>query len=59
MTAALYIRVSTLNQVERESLKNQQERLVEYCKSVGISSNKIYKDVGISAKDIKRPAPEL
>ncbi|MFH0796324.1 MAG: recombinase family protein [Candidatus Omnitrophota bacterium] len=58
MTAALYIRVSTLNQIERESLKNQEERLVAYCKASNIAEHKVYKDAGVSAKDIKRPALE-
>ncbi len=58
MTAALYVRVSTLNQIERESLSTQESRLKAYCKANNIASYKIYKDAGISAKDIKRPALE-
>lgn len=58
MNAALYVRVSTLDQVERESLKTQEERLIAYCKANAISQYKVYKDAGTSAKDIKRPALE-
>lgn len=58
MKAALYVRVSTLNQIERESLSNQEERLRAYCKANNIPEYKIYKDAGISAKDIRRPALE-
>ena len=58
MTAALYVRVSTLNQVERESLKNQEERLIAHCKANNLAQYKVYKDAGVSAKDIKRPALE-
>lgn len=58
MTAALYVRVSTLNQVERESLKSQEERLIAHCKANNLAEYKVYKDAGVSAKDIKRPALE-
>ena len=58
MKAALYVRVSTLNQIERESLSTQEERLKAYCKANDIQDYKIYKDAGISAKDIRRPALE-
>ena len=54
--AALYIRVSTLQQVDRDSLKTQEERLKAYCKANGIDCYQIYKDAGISAKDTERPA---
>ena len=54
----LYVRVSTLNQVDRDSLKTQEERLKAYCAANGIKEFKIYKDAGLSAKDTKRPALE-
>ena len=55
---ALYIRVSTLNQVDRDSLKTQEERLKAYCTANGIKEFKIYREAGFSAKDTKRPAFE-
>lgn len=58
MKAALYIRVSTTQQVDRDSLKTQEERLKQYCKAREFSVYKLYKDEGISAKDKNRPALE-
>ena len=58
MKAALYVRVSTLQQVDRDSLKTQEERLRSYCKAKEFSAYKVYKDEGISAKDQNRPALE-
>ncbi|MBW2003423.1 MAG: recombinase family protein [Deltaproteobacteria bacterium] len=58
MKAALYIRVSTTQQVDRDSLKTQEERLKQYCKAREFSVHKLYKDEGISAKDKNRPALE-
>lgn len=60
MKAGIYIRVSTTQQIDRDSLKTQEERLRLYCKAQGfeIYKNKPYKDEGISAKDTKRPAFE-
>lgn len=57
-TAALYIRVSTLNQIDRDSLKTQEDRLKAYCAANEITQYKIYRDPGYSAKDTKRPALE-
>jgi len=56
MNAGLYIRVSTLNQVERESLFNQESRLRSYCEAKGYPVYKVYTDAGESGKDQKRPA---
>ena len=55
---ALYIRVSTLNQVDRYSLNTHVERLKDYCSANGIKEFKIYREAGFSAKDTKRPAFE-
>jgi site-specific DNA recombinase len=55
---ALYIRVSTLNQIDKDSLKTQEDRLINFCKANGISEYKVYRDPGYSAKDTKRPALE-
>ncbi|EMS78404.1 recombinase family protein [Desulfotignum phosphitoxidans] len=55
-TAGIYIRVSTMNQVDRDSLTTQQERLISYCKAQGYSNYKIFKDAGCSAKNTDRPS---
>ena len=60
MKVGIYVRVSTTQQIDRDSLKTQEERLRQYCKAHNyeIYKNKVYKDEGISAKDTKRPAFE-
>ncbi|MBN1794239.1 MAG: recombinase family protein [Candidatus Omnitrophica bacterium] len=60
MKAGAYVRVSTTQQIDRDSLRTQEERLRQYCKAQGFElyKNKPYKDEGISAKDTKRPAFE-
>ena len=55
---ALYIRVSTEMQVDKDSLTTQEEQLVDYCKKHGVTQYKIYKDKGFSAKDTNRPELE-
>ena len=54
----LYVRVSTLNQVDKDSLKTQEERLIAYCKANEISKFEVYRDAGFSARDTNRPALE-
>lgn len=57
MRAALYIRVSTDQQVERgDSLEVQQERLEAYVRSKGWEIQGHYTDRGVSARDTNRPA---
>lgn len=56
MTAAIYIRVSTMNQVDRDSLSTQESRLKAYCEAHDIKVYEVYKDAGFSAKDTNRPA---
>lgn len=56
--AGLYIRVSTMNQLDRDSLKTQEDRLIAFCVANGIKQHRLYKDPGFSAKDTKRPALE-
>ncbi len=54
MTAGIYIRVSTEDQArEGFSLGEQQERLEDLCKFKRFNVYKIYKDAGISAKDME------
>lgn len=56
--AAIYIRVSTLDQArEGYSLAAQRRVLEDHCKKMGEEVYKVYADEGISGKDIKhRPA---
>lgn len=55
--AALYIRVSSEEQVEGFSLDAQREALLEYCQREKMDVYKIYMDAGLSGKSIKgRPA---
>jgi len=57
MNAALYIRVSTLQQVDKDSLELQESMLRSYCKTHGHKVVKLFKDAGLSAKkDNFRPA---
>jgi site-specific DNA recombinase len=53
--SALYVRVSTMNQIDRDSLQTQKERLIAYCTANGINEYKIYQDAGVSARDTNRP----
>lgn len=56
-SAGIYIRVSTFDQVREEfSLREQEERLKEFCKFKRYNIYKVYQDAGISAKNDKRPA---
>ena len=56
--AGIYIRVSTEDQArEGFSLGEQEEKLKQLCKYKDYKIHKVYKDAGISAKNIKnRPA---
>ena len=56
--AGIYIRVSTEDQArEGFSLGEQEEKLRQLCKYKGFEIFKVYKDAGISAKNMKdRPA---
>jgi site-specific DNA recombinase len=49
-----YLRVSTEMQVERESLQNQEQALTAYCQTNDHSLH-LYRDEGVSAKDIEQP----
>ena len=58
---ALYVRVSTGYQVDKDSLPHQKKELKAYCKHVlHIPENRIqiFEDAGKSAKNTKRPAYE-
>jgi DNA invertase Pin-like site-specific DNA recombinase len=54
--AALYARVSTGKQAEKDlSIPDQVKQLKEYCQSQGWHVQKIYKELGASARDANRP----
>jgi len=54
--AALYIRVSTMHQVDKDSLPVQMNELINFCKYVlGIESYVVFEDAGFSAKNTNRP----
>jgi site-specific DNA recombinase len=56
LRAALYIRVSTQEQVENYSIESQKERLEAFCKSKGWMVKDTYIDPGYSGSNIDRPA---
>jgi len=54
---AIYIRVSTHWQIDKDSLPVQRDELINYCKyALGISSYEVFEDAGYSAKNTDRPA---
>ena len=53
--AGIYIRVSTEHQLDKNSLKTQEERLSTYSQQMGYRITKVYRDAGLSAKDTNRP----
>jgi site-specific DNA recombinase len=55
MQPLAYIRVSTDEQVEGNSLEEQEERLRAYCITYGLEEPVFYVDDGRSAKDMRRP----
>lgn len=55
--AALYIRVSTHWQVDRDSLPVQRKELINYCQyALGINEYEVFEDAGYSGKNTERPA---
>lgn len=55
--AALYIRVSTHWQVDKDSLPVQRKELINYCQyALNIPDYEIFEDAGYSGKNIYRPA---
>lgn len=53
---AVYIRVSTQEQVENYSIESQKERIEAYCKAKGWSIYEVYIDPGYSGSNTDRPA---
>lgn len=56
MRAALYIRVSTQEQVENYSIEAQREKLEAFCKARGWTIYNTYIDGGYSGANMDRPA---
>lgn len=55
--SALYIRVSTHWQIDKDSLPVQREELINYSRyALGIEKYEIFEDAGYSAKNTDRPA---
>lgn len=55
--AALYIRVSTHWQIDKDSLPVQRDELINYSKyALGINKYEVFEDAGYSAKNTDRPA---
>ncbi len=55
--AAIYVRVSTHWQIDKDSLPVQREELINYCKYVlNLENFEIFEDAGYSAKNTERPA---
>lgn len=56
MKAALYIRVSTHHQIDKDSLPFQRSELINYAKyALGITNYEIFEDAGYSGKNTDRP----
>ncbi len=56
LKAAIYIRVSTEYQVDKDSLQVQRRELIAYCEMVlGIKDYVVFEDPGYSAKNTDRP----
>lgn len=54
---AIYIRVSTMHQVDRDSLPMQRKDLAAYSELIlGINDYEIFEDAGYSGKNTDRPA---
>lgn len=57
MRTAIYVRVSTTYQVDKESLPMQKKDLIYYSENIlGIPNYEIFEDAGYSAKNTDRPA---
>lgn len=57
MKAALYIRVSTTYQIDKDSLPVQRNELINYAKyAFNIDDYEVFEDAGFSGKNTNRPA---
>lgn len=58
--AAIYIRVSTAMQIDKDSLQVQRRELIAYANMVlGIDDYEVFEDPGFSAKNTDRPAYQV
>ncbi len=56
MKVAIYIRVSTHHQIDKDSLPLQRQDLINYCEYVlNVKEYEIFEDAGYSAKNTDRP----
>lgn len=54
---AIYIRVSTVHQVDKDSIPMQKKDLIAYCQLIlGTDNYEIFEDAGYSGKNTDRPA---
>ena len=54
---AIYIRVSTIHQVDKDSIPMQKKDLIAYCQLIlGTDNYEIFEDAGYSGKNTDRPA---
>lgn len=54
---AIYIRVSTSHQIDKDSLPMQRKDLIQYCSLIlGTDDYEIFEDTGYSGKNTNRPA---
>lgn len=57
INVAIYIRVSTVYQIDKDSLPMQRSDLIQYCKLILNTENyEIFEDAGYSGKNMDRPA---
>ena len=55
--AAIYCRVSTLHQVDKDSLPMQRQDMINYARYVlSIEEYEVFEDAGYSGKNTDRPA---
>ena len=55
MRAVIYVRVSTLDQVENYSLETQTKACRDYCRRHSIEVDRVFREEGASAKTAARP----
>ena len=57
MRAAIYVRVSTYGQVEKQTIEQQIERLQEHIAETGwhLAAEHVYRDEGYSGAKLARP----
>lgn len=56
ITCAIYVRVSTVHQQDKDSIPMQKKQLIDYATFIGANKYEIFEDVGFSGKNTERPA---